>query len=165
MSFQLHTVHQEPAQEPATYHTTTHLSTPHGALGTGSPRRQHRLCPQPFNSTRCIRNGVVMVEFEQLLKTFNSTRCSRNQSQAMSPFRGSQLSTPHGAVGTLPTDLQPPLQNTFNSTRCIRNRRRFKPWQRKRGLSTPHGALGTVRELSPFNPVIKAFNSTRCIRN
>ena len=55
----------------------------------------------------------------------------------------SNLSTPHGALGTPKVGKDDYAKETFNSTRCIRN------WQ----------------QLTPCRNGLRSFNSTRCIRN
>ncbi len=58
--------------------TIGELSTPHGALGTG---------------TKAVIRGNKG-------SSFNSTRCIRNTSSELSPALSNFLSTPHGALGT-----------------------------------------------------------------
>ena len=77
--FQLHTVHQEQRMEKLTGKRlkSFQLHTVHQELCI---RRYHNLSRISFNSTRCIRNRILLVSHQRCCKApFNSTRCIRNK--------------------------------------------------------------------------------------
>ena len=82
------------------WRTTTLLSTPHGALGTGERLTIEEAKLLAFNSTRCIRNIISKMKTPKDYITFNSTRCIRNPFDREFWAEVEKLSTPHGALGT-----------------------------------------------------------------
>ncbi len=126
-TFQLHTVHQEHAASKSTLATTSQLSTPHGALGTVRVYRLANEC-YPFNSTRCIRNpkGFHPPSLQKSPLSFQLHTVHQEPKRLSSSITievSSELSTPHGALGT---------QGQLGRLDC------------PDALSTPHGALGTL---------------------
>ena len=141
------------------------LSTPHGALGTQRVNQGRCSYNKHLFQLHTVHQEPLRGRFEMIPVdlSFNSTRCIRNRFHLPTSLHPFDLSTPHGALGT--------MRKSLRTSFC---------------LSTPHGALGTDLSLysnlsgnifqlhtvhqellCEINPKLlkHAFNSTRCIRN
>ena len=166
------------------------LSTPHGALGTLTPR-QARLKPTSLSTPHGALGTSSSSMITWAIGTFQLHTVHQEHTDTLKQKRQVRcLSTPHGALGTVEAikfiyrvdpafnstrcirNLRKPPSaavsdnDTFNSTRCIRNGNQKRI---KTKLYYPFNSTRCIRNLwfllFGFRFLIYSFNSTRCIRN
>ena len=144
---------------------------------------------RPFNSTRCIRNEdfakalqckrrdfqlhTVHQELPRkffgavlLMRAFNSTRCIRNWEIMLRLRVFMPLSTPHGALGTFPSQKRCVLPANNFQLHTVHQEPGYTEAKTGKPFTFQLHTVHQERLEANWKPVRQGpFNSTRCIRN